>query len=67
MAESGLVAGPVVEGFDVVEQDGSELAAGHGFPVAVDVSDLAFERCPGRFHSGVVPTHSGSSKGCRNA
>ena len=48
VAESGLVPLPVVEGLDVVDQDGPELAAGHGFPIAVDMSDLAFERCPGR-------------------
>ena len=54
MAESGLVAGSVVERFDVVEQDCSQFGSSELGPVAVGVADLAFERRPGRFHCCVI-------------
>ena len=57
MVEAGLVSLPVVEHFDVVEQDRPKLRAGEVFPSVVDVSKIAFERCPQRFHRGVdAPT-----------
>ena len=62
MLEACLVSGAVVEGFDVVEQDRSELGSGDVAPVAVKVSDLAFECGPGRFHGGVVEAIAGRSE-----
>ena len=54
MLESGLVPGPVVERFDVVEQDRAQFRAGDVAPVAVKMMDLAFERRPDGFHRSVI-------------
>ena len=56
------MAGAVVEGFDVVEQDRAELAAGFGFPGIPDVGDFGFEHGPGRFHRGVVEAVAGGAE-----
>ncbi len=66
VVEAGLVRAPVVEGFDVIEQDRAELAAGELGPVAVDVADLSFECRPCRFHRGVIETIAGRSEKSRS-
>ena len=38
--EAGLVPAPVVERFDVVEQDRAQLRTGHVLPWSVDVADV---------------------------
>ena len=45
---------------DAPKQDRAELGAGELVPVAVEVTDLAFQGRPGGFHGGVVETHPGA-------
>lgn len=54
MVEVGLVSFPVVEHFDVVEQDCSEFGSGEVFPAVVNVAEIAFERRLCRFHRGII-------------
>ena len=64
MVEANLVSLPVVEHFDVFEQDRSKLRAGEVFPSAVDVSKIAFECGPARFHRGVIKTITDRTERC---
>lgn len=52
--EAGLVAGAVVEGLDVVEQDRAHLGASALFDRSLDVADLVLRGRPERLHRGVV-------------
>ena len=54
MAEAGLVAGAVVEGLDVVEQDRAHLGSGALADGSPDVADLVLQRCPEGLHRSVV-------------
>ena len=63
MSEAGLVSSTVVEGFDVVEKDGSHLGSGVGVDRPPDMNDFLFGCGPESFHRSVIETISGSSVG----
>ena len=63
MLQSGLVSLPVVERFDVVEQDRPQLGLRDVFPIAVNRQHVTLDGGPRRFHRGVVETVSGRPVG----
>ena len=63
MLQSGLVSLPVVERFDVVEQNRPQLRLRDVFPIAVNRRHVTLDRRPRRLHRGVVKTVSGRPVG----
>ena len=63
MLQSGLVSLPVVERFDVVEQNCPQLGPRDVFPIAVNRQHVTLDRRPRRLHRGVVETVFGRPVG----
>ena len=63
MSEAGLVAGSVVERFDVVKEDCPHLGSGELSDWSPDVADLVLDGRPERLHGGIVETVADAAVG----